>query len=196
MDSPSIAPFLLARDAYRRYVQLREACLRMAEERLRRSKLRTTLMRLLTAQALADARLQADGAACALASAHGEGVFASAGIRTPVDCFFGGEPLPREIERWPEDAEPRQRDWASGDPPVDRLAWGANYFLQSIRSLPVLSNTRAVDAREKRLETDYTKAMACLQEHSLDHQAAYVNAVHFRQALPEAVGARVLELAY
>ena len=76
------------------------------------------------------------------------------------------------------------------------LHGAANSFLQSIRSLPVLSNTRAVDAREKRLETDYTKAMACLQEHSLDHQAAYVNAVHFRQALPEAVGARVLELAY
>ena len=76
------------------------------------------------------------------------------------------------------------------------LHGAANSFLQSIRSLPVLSNTRAVDAREKRLETDYTKAMACLQEHSLDHQAAYVNAVHFHQALPEAVGARVLELAY
>ena len=89
MDSSAISPFLLARDAYRRWVQQREACLRMIEERLSRSRLRSALTRLLTTQSLADARVPADGAACALADLHGDSVFASARCRASTDVFFG-----------------------------------------------------------------------------------------------------------
>ena len=53
-----------------------------------------------------------------------------------------------------------------------------------------------LDACERRFKADYANAMACLQEHRLGGQAAHACAVYFRQALPEAVGKRVLDLAY
>ena len=71
MDTTAIAPFLLARDAYLRWARQRDFCLRMIEQRLPRSRARTALARFLATQTLADARVQADGAAVAVADQHG-----------------------------------------------------------------------------------------------------------------------------
>ena len=83
----AIAPFLFAREAYLRWVHQRDACLRMIEQRLPRSKVRGAMVRLLATQTLADVRVQADGAACSLADLHGDSVFASAVGRFSTDVF-------------------------------------------------------------------------------------------------------------
>ena len=67
-------------------------------------------------------------------------------------------------------------------------------FPQSVRELPG-SNRRVVDACLRRFQADYAKAMARLQERRLGGQAARACAVYFRQALPEAAGKRVLDVA-
>ena len=196
MDSSAISPFLLARDAYRRWVQQRDACLRMIEERLSRSRLRSALTRLLTTQALADARAQADCAACALANVHGDHVFAPAGFKAPTDVFFGpslrmpdGSAGPRAQSPGAEIGLPEVLSF------ID-LDGAACAFLQSVRDLPGLSSRRVVDACERRFKAEYGRAMACLKRQRLEGEASHACAVYFRQALPEAVGERVLGMAY
>ena len=190
MDSPLIAPFLVARDAFRRYVQQRDACLRMAQEGLPRSALRTALLRLFTTQALADARVQADGAACALASVQRDDVFASARIRDPAACFGMSLRAPENLS-----AGPRRQSRGTEVFGFIGMKTAACGFLQSVRDRPGLSSRRAVDACERRFEADNAKAMACLQEHSPGSQVARACAVHFRQDLPEDVSKRVLHMA-
>ena len=197
MDSPPIAPFLVARDAYRRWLKLRDACLRMVQERLPRAKLRTALLRCITTQALTDARLQADAAACALANVHGDQVFASAGIWAPTDCFYG------QSLRAPGNARAgpatQSRGNEMGLPEVlgfIDLDGAAFAFLQSVRDLPGVPSRRVVDACEKRFKAEYGRAMDCLKRQRLEGEASHACAVYFRQALPDDVGQRVLELAY
>ena len=196
MDSSAISPFLLARDAYRRWVQQRDACLRMVEERLSRSRLRSALTRLLTTQALADARAQADCAACALANVHGDHVFAPAGFKAPTDVFFGPS------LRMPDGtAGPRARSPGNelGLPEVLMLVdleGAATSFLQSVQHLPGLPSARKVSACARRFKADYDRAMSCLKEQRLACEAGHACSVYFRKNMPADVGARVIDFAY
>ena len=91
MGTPIITPFLLAREAYRRWAAQRDACLCMTEQ-LPRSRLRTALMRALAPQALGEFRVRGDGAACAFADSHrSDAVFSDAGITAPTDVFYGSK---------------------------------------------------------------------------------------------------------
>ena len=196
MDSSAISPFLLARDAFRRYVQQRDACLTLVQGRLPRSKLRVALLRLLTTQALADARVQADGAACALANVHGDHVFAPAGFKAPTDVFFGpslrmpdGSAGPRAQSPGAEIGLPEVLSFID----LDGAAWA---FLQSVRDLPGLSSRRVVDACERRFKAEYGRAMDCLKRQRLDGEAGHACSVHFRTKLPAGVGVRVMDLSY
>ena len=196
MDSPRIAPFLLARDAFRRYVQQRDACLTLVQERLPRSKLRAALLRLLTTQALADARAMADCAACALANVHGDHVFAPAGFKAPTDVFFGPS------LRMPDGtAGPRARSPGNelGLPEVLMLVdleGAATSFLQSVQHLPCLPSARKVSACARRFKADYGRAMSCLKEQRLDGEAGHACSVYFRENMPADVGSRVIDFAY
>lgn len=194
MDTSVIAPFLIAREAYLHWAQERDACLRMVEQRLSRSKARAALTRFLATQTMADARLQADGAAIALADRHGESVFASAGLRAPTDVFFG-----RSLRTPDASAGPRQSPGGGLGLPellmlVD-LEGATRSFLASVRDLPGLPSPRKLAACERRFKVEYDRATASLKG-QCDGEASCACAAYFRQALPKDVGTRVIDYAY
>ena len=189
MGTPTITPFLLAREAYRRWAQQREACLRMIEQ-LPRSKLRTALLRAL-AQTLGEFRVRADGAACAYADRHrSDSVFCAAGIRAPTDVFYGSK-------LWTPGSVPKARcDW--GLPEILMLLdldSAAQVFMNSVRELPGVLDA-GLNACEHRYRAAYDMAIAALKGQRLDGEASHACAVYFREALPKEIGSRVIDFAY
>ena len=124
-------------------------------------------------------------------------MFTTAGIRSPTDCCYGPSlsapdnlsPGPKTQSRGNEIGLPEVLGF------ID-LDGAACAFLQSVRDLPGLSSRRVVDACERRFKAEYGRAMACLKRQRLEGEASHACAVYFRQALPEAVGERVLGMAY
>ena len=195
MGTPTIAPFLLAREAYRRWAQQREACLRMIEQ-LPRSKLRTALMRVVVPQALGEFRVRADGAACAFADKHrSDSVFGEAGITAPTDLFYGPTLCTPGLGAGPK-AHRLGCDW--GLPEILMLVdldSAAQVFMNSVRELPGVLDT-GLDACERGYRVAYDKAITALKDQRLDGEASHACAVYFREALPQEIGSRVIDFAY
>ena len=193
MGTPTITPFLLAREAYRRWAQQREACLRMIEQ-LPRSKLRTALLRAL-AQTLGEFRVRADGAACAFADKHrSDSVVCEAGITAPTDVFYGSTLCTPGLGAGPK-AHRLGCDW--GLPEILMLVdldSAAQAFMNSVRELPGVLDA-GLNACERGHRVDYDKAIAALKGR-LGGEASHACAVYFREALPKEIGSRVIDFAY
>ena len=195
MGTTTITPFLLAREAYRRWAAQRDACLCMTEQ-LPRSRLRTALMRALAPQALGEFRVRGDGAACAFADNHlSDAVFSDAGITAPTDVFYGSTLWAPGSSAGPK-AQRSGCDW--GLPEILMLVdldSAAQVFMNSVRELPGVLDT-GLDACERVYRAAYDKAITALKGQRLDGEASHACAVYFREALPQEIGSRVIDFAY
>ena len=196
MGTPTVTPFLLAREAYRRWVVQRDVCLRMVEQ-LPRSRLRTALMRVLDPQILGEFRVRADGAACSFADRYrSDSVFCEAGIKAPTDVFYGSK-LSTPGSSAGMRAERAGCDW--GLPEILMLLdldSAAQVFMNSVRELPGVLGTGGLDACERGYRAAYDKAITALKGQRLDGEASHACAVYFREALPKEIGSRVIDFAY
>ena len=195
MGTPTITPFLLAREAYRRWAAQRDASLCMTEH-LPRSRLRTALMRVLDPQILGEFRVRADGAACSFADRYrSDSVFCEAGIKAPTDVFYGSK-LSTPGSSAGMRAERAGCDW--GLPEILMLLdldSSAQVFMKSVRELPGVLET-GLNACERQYRADYDKAIAALKSQRLHGEASHACAVYFREALPREIEARVIDFAY
>ena len=195
MGTPTVTPFLLAREAYRRWVVQRDVCLRMVEQ-LPRSRLRTALMRVLAPQILGEFRVRADGAACSFADRYrSDSVFCEAGIKAPTDVFYGSTLWAPGSSAGPK-AQRSGCDW--GLPEILMLVdldSAAQVFMNSVRELPGVLDT-GLDACERVYKAAYDKAITALKGQRLDGEASHACAVYFREALPQEIGSRVIDFAY